>query len=1084
MKTSLPYWYITGFAALVLTILFPTSVIAQDNYALLKVVKGKIINNTGEAVIAAITIKGTAIATGSNAQGEFSLENVKSNAVLVITGINIETIEIPVGGKPDLGIIKVKINVREEDGIIVEANTGYQVLKINEQNGSIVNINNKVLNQQVGTDVLKRLDGVTSGLLFNIGKNNGNQSKTNISIRGLSSIRGPLDPLIVLDDFVYEGDFTNINPNDIENISVLKDASATSIWGTRAANGVIVITTKKGKLNQKPRMGFTSTLITSRKPDLYRLQQMSSSDYIELEQTLFKDGFFDDQIMFSNYLALSPAVDIFLKKQNGQISEQDSIRSIQALYNHDVRDDYSKYFYKQSSTQQYSINISGGGNINAFHLSMGYDYRNGEQYNQLQKLNLRFENNIRLAKNLDLNVGILYTNSKSTTGRPAYNSITILGRQVPYIQLAGDNGEALPVSVLYNGDYVDTIAGGTMPDWKYYPLENYNYDKSNTSVKDLFGYFSLRYKVTKDFSLDFKYQAQEQKNEYERNAGIESYYTRSLINLYSVINRSNNAIQRPVPYGGLLSINDSKIQSYTGRLQASFDKKWKKNHVSLLAGAEIREAKSNGYQFTTYGYSSDPLKVSNVDFINPYPTFFTGNLQSIPGGPSFNDRTNRFISEYSNFVYIRKERYLLSASARRDGSNIFGVNTNDKWKPLWSVGAGWVLSKESFYGVEQLPYLKIRTTYGYGGNVDVSKSALPVARYFSNSSITGFPVARISSINNPSLRWEQSRQINLALDFSSKRNILTGSVDFYFKKGTDLYGESAYDYTTYGASNEILQNIASMKGKGLDIVLNSKNIDHTFKWYSTVLFNYNESKTTKFLSPSAQKLTSLLGGGNSIMPVVGKPLYGIVAYSWGGLDKEGNPQGLINGELTTDYSALAVSSAKDAIQSGTLKYVGSGTPKYFGSIINTFSWRAISLTANISYKFSYCFLKPSINYYMLIYNGMGHSDYGKRWQKPGDELITNVPKSDYPNNNSMRDDFYTLSEVNVLRADHIRLQYINLAYKFMNNKIGSNLKDVEVYCNLSNVGILWRSNREKLDPDYVNTISPSFSWALGIRANF
>src|SRR6185437_11735787 len=157
-------------------------------------------------------------------------------------------------------------------------------------------IDNKTLSLQAGTNILDRLNGVASGILFDYSKNTSDNKKLNFNVRGLSTINGPQDPLIVVDNFPYEGDINNINPNNVESITILKDAAAASIWGTRAGNGVIVITTKKGKFGEPLKIGFNSNMIVQQKPDLYYLPQLSTADYIGMEQFLFNQGYFDDNI--------------------------------------------------------------------------------------------------------------------------------------------------------------------------------------------------------------------------------------------------------------------------------------------------------------------------------------------------------------------------------------------------------------------------------------------------------------------------------------------------------------------------------------------------------------------------------------------------------------------------------------------------------------------------------------------------------------------------------------------------------------------------------------------------------------------
>jgi TonB-dependent starch-binding outer membrane protein SusC len=965
----------------------------------------------------------------------------------------------------------------------VIVNTGYQRMKPNEVNGAVTVIDNKTLNQQTGTNILDRLKNVTSGVSFNHGYGNGNaQNKTDISVRGLSTINGPLDPLIVLDNFIYEGNIENINPNDIESITILKDAAAASIWGARAGNGVVVITTKKGNFNQKLKVQFASTFITTQKPDILSLPEISSSDEIGMEQFLFNKGYFNSTINRA-YRPLTPAVEVFLAKKRGLISAADSAQQIDALKNVNSRQQYYKYFYQPASTQQYALNLSGGTQNLAWLVSGTYDNNIDNLSASYEKMNFRFSNSYKPVKNMQLNLDVYYTGSKSITGKYPYSTVSSIGgRHLSYLQFADDKGNALAVENGYRKSYIDTAGSGKLLDWNYYPLEDYKHNRGITNLDELIANAGLSYRIFKPLEISLQYQYQQQRSNYEGNSDIESYNTRSLINLFSQLNRATGVIKYIVPPGGILNAINSTVKSQNVRGQLNFSKNWGNHGIRAIAGGEVRQVLGNGIGFKYYGYNEDPLSYSNVDLMNRYPTFVTGGTLNIPGASSLSGTANRFVSVYGNLSFIFKQRYTFSASARKDGSNILGVNTNDKWKPLWSAGLGWEVSKESFFHIPWLTYLKLRTTYGYSGNVDLSKSALPVAGY-GNDNVTNLPIAVFNTINNPDLKWEQTGQMDFGLEFNTKNSGLSGSVDYYQKKGTDLYGLTPYDYTAWGQQNTIVKNVADMKGSGVDAILNIHITDRIIKWSASLLYNYNASKTTRYFDANYSDLTVLLGAsGRFVSPVVGKPLYAITGYKWEGLDNQGNPQGLLNGKVSIDYPAMYDEAVANGLKEGNVVYIGSAVPTSFGSIINTFSWKQLEMSVNISYKLGYYFHKPSLSYGGMVSQGSGNKEYANRWQKPGDELITNVPSFVYPVD-SWRDAFYTSSQINVLKGDNLRLQYINISYQLpKSNKIA--FEQVRIFVNAANLGILWRANKQHIDPDYPGSIPLPKSFSFGINANF
>ncbi|HMR82628.1 MAG TPA: TonB-dependent receptor plug domain-containing protein, partial [Niabella sp.] len=259
-------------------------------------VNGTVTNaNTGEALVRA-TIK--SVSSGRftlSAQGGsylIQLPVLPDTLIVSYTGFTPQKFSIS-----QTGIFNIQMSPDDTELEGVTINTGYQRLKPNEVNGSFTVIDNKTLNEQTGTNILERLKGVTNSLIFNTGKSNsaGNEENT-ISIRGLSTINGPLAPLIIVDNFPYDGNIENINPNDVENITILKDAAAASIWGARAGNGVIVITTKAGKLNKKLSLDMNSSVLITNIPDLFYQPQVSVSDHLIMEEFLFNKGYFDQTI--------------------------------------------------------------------------------------------------------------------------------------------------------------------------------------------------------------------------------------------------------------------------------------------------------------------------------------------------------------------------------------------------------------------------------------------------------------------------------------------------------------------------------------------------------------------------------------------------------------------------------------------------------------------------------------------------------------------------------------------------------------------------------------------------------------------
>lgn len=1012
----------------------------------------------------------------SGPEGEFTTVLSVAQDTLILTHVGYELKIVPVSfaSGNHLSIVLDAIQTKLNEVVV---NTGFQKIPKERLAGSFSFIDNSTLNKQTGTNILQRIDGTSSGILFETNKGG---TTNNIKIRGNSTINGPQDALIILDNFPYAGDIKNINPADIESVTILKDASAASIWGARAGNGVIVLTSKKGKFKQPMRVEMNTDMIVTQKPDLFYLPQISSADYIDVEQMLYRKGFYDFDIFLNPYThaAFSPALDIFLNKADGVISAADSTAQINYLKGIDTRSQFNKYVYQNAVTQQYSVNVNGGSENIAYLFGAAYDQNVDELQSHSKKLNLRLENTFMPVKNLQINISAYFTQSQILSGMPAYNSIKVGSRYVPYLQLADENGNPLPVSTSYRAGYVDTAGAGKLLDWKYYPLEDWKHSTATTTLNDLVANIGLKYQVTKSFQLNVQYQNQKQQSVTDQLQDAQSFGARNLINTFSEVN--NGVVTYIVPKGGILNSSTFTTNSYNLRTSVNFNHQWKKHSLYGIAGWEIQQSENKGTGNTFYGYNEDPLSSTTLDYQNSYPVYF-GGYGYIPGSSGMSHTLNRFVSLFGNLSYTMKQRYIFSISARRDAANIFGLKTNEKWKPLWSGGFAWDVSKEKFYKTKWIPNLKLRITYGHSGNVNLFNSAVPVLNYYDpNPSYNYYNAGRILSLNNPDLRWEQVATFNTGIDFSTTNSLLSGSLEYYIKKGTDLYGLTDYDYTSWGLSATLKKNVANMIGRGFELNLASRNIRGKLNWTTNFIFNYYTDKVTKYYFPEGI-ITNAPTSGITITPVIGKPVFSILSYPFEGLDNAGNPQGHVDGKVSIDYNKIIYTSPFTA---NSLIYSGPSSPRFFGFVGNEFTYKNFFLTVNIAYKLHYYFRRATINYDALFNQGIGNGDFSKRWQKPGDENITSVPSMIYPNN-SKRDYFYASSTATVSKADNIRIQFINLSYSWLpgNNK-GSFFQRLQFYLNAANLGIIWKAYKGNVDPDYPTSLKPPKSFTMGLRANF
>lgn len=880
-------------------------------------IKGRVTTLAGEPVASATVIApGSSVQVTTDEHGDFSMNNVISTEKLIISLVSYETEVIEVNGRKEVNVTLYPL-AKELSEVVVS--TGFQKQSIEKLTGSFSKVNQELLNRRVSTTVLERLDGVTSSVLFN--KNivpGDNKNQSNISIRGRSTIYANPEPLIILDQFPYTGDINNINPNDIESITVLKDAAAASIWGAYAANGVIVITTKTGKYNQAIKLSLNVNTTVGQKPDLYYAPVLSSSDYIDVERFLFGYNHYLNQETDSRRLALSPAVEIMIEERNGKLSPAQANLLLNNLRQQDTRRDKEKYFYRPAVNQQYALNASGGGIHNQYYFSAGYDKNLSSQTgNQYDRVTLTANNTYAwLNRKLELSTGIIFSASQ---GKQA----TAILPNYPYASLVDANGQALPINYGIRQPYKDTAGGGRLLDWNYRPLDELRLSDYKTSLTDYRINIGLKYIILKSLSANILYQYNKGVSEQRNLYGQATYFVRDIINQFTQINGSS--LITPLPYGGILDRTNQTYQAHNARIQADYSHSWGTQHVlNAFAGVEVRNFTN---QFTTtrlYGYNAARQTSIPVDYNTTYPIYYNPSaVKKIPNIDKNRLTTDRYISYFVNAAYTIRQRYTISASARKDESNIFGVKTNQKGVPLWSTGFSWDISKEVFYHPQSnwLPYLRLRITHGYNGNVDRSVSAFTTAVIDGLNSYNALP-GSILNPPNPALRWEKVQMTNVGVDFASLNKVISGSLEYYQRRAKDLIGYSPLDPTTGVAV--FRGNTADMKGQGIDITLHTQNIyQKTVKWLSTILINYTKDEVTAY--KVQQSSIGAYLNPDLFNPLEEKPLYAVYSLRWMGLDPlTGDPQGVLNNELSKDYSAIVNSTNFNELQ-----YNGPANPTFF-----------------------------------------------------------------------------------------------------------------------------------------------------------
>lgn len=1037
--------------------------------------KGTVIDTDTKFPLENATIKSITVNTGvqTNSRGNFEIStNIKDSILVSLIGYRSVIISITslANGLP-IELEKISQNLDE----VTVISTGYQQLPKERATGSFQHVNSELFNRSVSTNVLNRLENVVSGLIFN----KGDAANTDaFLIRGRSTITADAQPLIVLDDFPYDGDLNNINPNTIESVTVLRDAAAASIWGARAGNGVIVITTKKGKTS-RPQVQLNTNVTFQGKPDLSNVSMISSSDRVEWERFLYQSGYYQStqigNTLTSRSSAIPQAVELMISNP-ADLNEQ-----LENLKRQNVYEDLSKYFYRSSVNQQHNISVSGREKNLSYMFSAGYD-KNLEHLigSSYDRITLRSSNQYKINKNLTAQASLQYTQSNNKQGgNDGLNTANFSRGLSPYTSLVDDQGNSLPYYHIHRKPFLDTVGKGRLQDWTYRPYDEISLRTNTDKVTDMLLNTGIRYEIFDGLTAEVKYQYQNQIGNLREINSPNSYGARYTINRFSQPN-ANGGVNYIVPLGGTLQSNESEVQSHQGRIQASYTKNWNLKHdLNAIGGYEIRGRITTGSNNFRYGYDEEFASINPIiDLLTWYPVLDGENPTQIPPGVNNVSKfTDNFLSYYFNGAYSYDKRYTISASFRKDEANLFGVNTNMKGTPLWSLGAAWILSNESFFNKQLLSYLKIRMTYGVNGNVSRLASANAVTLRSSAGTTHNFPTQSILSPPNKNLRWERVKVFNIAADFGTKNNRINGTIEFYNKRSDDLLAQTPTDPTL--GFTTVYANVAAMTGKGVDVNLNLVNMQSSyFTWQTAFLYSYTNNKVSDYYMPISTMGSTYLIDLSSITPVIGNPLYSAYSYQWAGLNPtNGNPQVLVDGVVTQDYNALY-----NTLPLEKLQYHGSVQPVHYGAVRNSFSYKNIGLSFNISYKFGYYFRTTSVYNSGLVSSWTGHGDFSKRWQKSGDELTTHVPSMIYPAN-PLRDNVYQYSSVHIHRADNIRLEDISLSYDFFSNDKKA-FEKIRVFLYMSELGTLWYANKLKIDPYYNNVPSARKRVSLGVNINF
>ena len=1077
-------------------------------------IKGRVLNEQDEPVAGAtVAVKGTQKATATNDNGEFELKDVDENATLLFSGVNIQNHEVKLNGRTELAVVNVKTKIVAGEEVQV-ISTGYQQIRRERLTGAVATINSATYHQSISVagNFLANLEGRIPGLVYN--PNTGNSKGAGLTIRGISTLTADMKPLIILNGFPTEMDLDNIDPTDIESITVLKDAAAAAIYGVRSSNGVIIIATKKGRAGA-PRFQFTSAVTGQSLPDFSYHQYLSGADFVLAERLKadFNAGsgitktYFDTRNV--SYTPVFGANDD-LKNNKITQAQADAIFSQYASYDNTA--DYTRLFLQHPFLKTASLNVSGGSD-NALYL-FGVSYQDNDLVQRLNGSNrttVNYRGSFKVLKRINLDIQSYYANGKTQSApSPAYSDfrpyqrfVDDQGNPVPaYFQQRNTINLSIPFSQSVNETKAINAISKGLYDPRYYPYQ----ELTGTESKILTNVYHFQGKLTaklfKGLELELGGQYEKQWSVQNTIAGEQAFETRMALNLYTAADPTSGKPVFQYPQGGVKYTTNNTLTSHTLRGQFVYNNTFGRHAVTALLGAEQRKiiTESNlstafGYDPNTIGYKPVNLTLFNgqaysTPFVNEFaPTggFYGGYSLSNFFSETFLD--NRFVSSYGNAAYTYNQKYTATGSFRIDQSNLFGTDPKFRYVPLWSAGVLWAVGKESFLNkVSWLNKLNIRSSIGYNGNTASGAGPFTTLIFSNNIFAQPNPIGSYT-INTPvnnSLRWEKTFIYNMGLDFSVSKSRISGTLDYYVKDSRDLIEMMSIDPTTGGNGTGVVANNASIRNRGFEVALNTLNIQQrNFSWSTQVTGSFNNNKLTDLNFMFNLNRIDRYASNSSSTKILGYPLSPLFAYAYAGLNALGQP-------TVYDTSGKAVVQKVTALLPvSAAKYMGTTIPKYVIGLNNQFSFYNLDVNILLMYYGGHTgyIAPPTLDADRPLEGALNY------WKKPGDELQTNYPGFIVTNTADPRAfdglalQTYTYADMFFKKMDYIAVRNITLAYNLSNLAKKWGLDNTRIRLQVQNP---WKYvfNGEHIDPETMNlktgtrSVPVVKSYTFSISTNF
>lgn len=1060
-------------------------------------VSGTVTDETGEPLIGvSVCIDDSKVCTITDSKGFYTLKVPANACTLRFSYLGMSNAEIHLGNGRNPLSRSVQMSTDHELSEVVV--TGYQEISRPKMTGSVTTITSSKLDERYTTNIMNNLEGRVAGLSTYNGK---------MTIRGTSSLYAETTPLLVVDGVPVEGNIDDLNPYDIESVNVLKDAAANAIYGARASNGVIVVTTKNAKKAGKIDIDFAANLTIYEKKNVDYADNfyMTPSQQVDTEANYWDYYFFHndgevadplksaEQAITQGTQAITPIQYAYYQRAKGEISDAELQSQLDALKKNNYAKDYANAVYKQRVMQQYNLSLRGRSDKFTNNLTLNYKYDNSGLINHFaNQFNAQYKGSYEVAKWLTASFTVNGIYSKQREAGYDYNgSYADIWAQPAYMPFYNADGTVKGQHYWYDGDDYMTF-DSPFEDLSSNPVDEF-YKNTQTTRRQYMRYHGdLLFKIIDGLTANAQFVYETNHNTTDWLAEQDSHVMRTMRNAY-YYPAADGTIKNYVPTtGGMLSTTNTDGRYWTARGQLNYSKTFGKHDITAIAGMEFRETKLTGSKGLMLGYD-DQLQTSSTYTIDlgtlstmNYAPYFFGASGGYPAsqfvfGPYIQlnmgvvqEQHHKYASGYFNLTYTYDEKYNVFGSFRKDYADVYGLNAKFRGTPLWSVGAGWLIHNESFMkDFKWVNFLKLRASYGVTGNIYQGATSYMTATSGKLNSTTNLPYGTIESPANPNLKWEQSRTTNIGIDFGLLDNRLRGSIDYYNKVGKDIFSNRTLDPTTGFSS--MFVNMASMRNRGIELQVTYDWLRAAtrkgWSWTTNFTMSHNKNIVTSVENPStrAYQLTS--------NPYVeGYPSSALWSYRFAGISDQEGEKGQTLWYIEDGGKAHEATSKSTNI----LEYSGQSEPKVIMGMDNSVRWNGFSFSILMAYYGGHKMRALAEEETFTVPTTAINSYFLNAWTP---EHPTNTPGIGRYASTSLGSET-RYSDISIHHADFLKIRNIVLGYDFPQQWIQHlGMNRLTLRFQIDNPKYLWVANDVHVDPETLGLRNPS-SFIFGLNINF